>query len=141
MIKPSHDLFWGHAHFRSWKYWLKMWKYYVYGAMANGGSIPMFFWGQESTRIINFVIKPSHDLFSYFGATPVSDCGNIGWKIWKYYVFGAMANEGSIPMFFGARNRLESSIMLLKFLLYVSVNFYYMLIMFLLYSKTKYIIL
>ena len=31
--------------------------------MASGGSIPMFFWGQESIQTTNFVIKPSYDPF------------------------------------------------------------------------------
>ena len=79
-------------------------KSHTYATMANVGSIPMF--SEMANRLQSLVLPQNHYL-THFDHTLLWASHNFDQKIWKFYTYATIENEGSIPMYFEATNRLQ----------------------------------
>jgi hypothetical protein len=95
----DHTLLWASHNFDQ-----KIWKSYTYATMENEGSIPMYF---EATNRLQPLALPQNHHLTHFDHTLLWASHNFDQKIWKFYTYATMENEGSIPMYFEATNRLQ----------------------------------
>jgi hypothetical protein len=76
--------------------------------MASGGSIPMFLWPRN--RLQPLILLPNHHV-THFGHTLLRAVAIFSQKKSNIVTCATMASGDSIPMFLGARNRLQFSVL------------------------------